>query len=144
MKYLAGAACTSLVATAASFPLTAYYFNQIPITGIISNIAITTIASAVLMLSMLWWAISPLENIQEFVTRILDWMLKLMNSITEYISSLDFSTLEWKASALDTMLAYALITAIWMTLESPTKKRWYCLAVTANVFGIVLVLEAFL
>ena len=31
-----------------------------------------------------------------------------------------------------------------MTLESPTKKRWYGLAVTANVFGIVLVLEAFL
>lgn len=144
MKYLAGAACTSLVATATSFPLTAYYFNQIPITGIISNIAVTTIASAVLMLSMLWWAISPLGNIQEFVTRILDWMLKLMNSITEYISSLDFSTLEWKASALDTVLAYALITAIWMTLESPTKKRWYGLAVTANVFGIVLVLEAVL
>lgn len=94
------------------------------------------------MLSMLWWAISPLGNIQEFVTRILDWMLKLMNSITEYISSLNFSVLEWKASALDALLAYALITAAWMTLENPTKKRWYGLAITANVFGIVLVFEA--
>lgn len=142
LKYLAASACTSCVATIASFPLTAYYFNQLPITGIISNIAITAIASAVLPMSMIWWASYAWKGFQDIATAVLDWMIRLMNNITEYMSSLNFSTIEWKASAVDAAMAYAVISAAWMTMERPTKKRWYGLAITANLFGMVLVLEA--
>lgn len=144
LKYLAGSACTSCVATVASFPLTAYYFNQLPITGIISNIAVTAIASAVLPVSMIWWGASVWKDFQSIVTAVLDWMAGLMNYITGYMSALDFSTVEWKASLVDVAMAYAVIASVWMTMERPTRKRWYGLAITANLFGLVLIAEALL
>ena len=90
-------------------PLVAYYFHQLPLLSILTNLIITILAPIIIGGSMIWWALAIIPSVQALITPLLLKTAGLMNNLTEAISSLSYSTAEWHPNIIGVILFYVLI-----------------------------------
>lgn len=114
-------------------PLVAHHFGNIPILSIISNLAILPFVYLLMWGSILWWAFLWLPSINAMLTELLNWTATTMNSITETIATLPFSTIEWHPDALVTILCYTALLILTLGLQkySPTTQS----PINNNIFS---------
>lgn len=98
-------------------PLVAHHFGNIPILSIISNLAILPFVYLLMWGSILWWAFLWSPSINAVLTELLNWTATTMNSITETIATLPFSTIEWHPDALVTILCYTALLILTLGLQ---------------------------
>ena len=102
-------ALISLVCSVITMPLVAYYFGMIPTLSILSNILVAPMSAGILLLSALWWLFSPVSMLQGFVGEALLSVATVMNDTARWVSSLDWSVVEWHPSVVVVCMAYALL-----------------------------------
>ena len=114
-------------------PLVAHHFGNIPILSIISNLAILPFVYLLMWGSILWWAFLWSPSINAVLTELLNWTATTMNSITETIATLPFSTIEWHPDALVTILCYTALLILTLGLQkySPTTQS----PINNNIFS---------
>ena len=83
--------------------------------------------------SILWWAFLWSPSINAVLTELLNWTATTMNSITETIATLPFSTIEWHPDALVTILCYTALLILTLGLQkySPTTQS----PINNNIFS---------
>ncbi len=107
----------SAVCSIATAPLVAYNFGIIPLLSILTNLAIYPFAFAIIAIALLWWIFLWQEEINSTLTDILIHLTSYMNSITEWVSSLPFSSFEWHPSIVGVACSYLLLLLIHMLLS---------------------------
>ena len=84
----------TLIAQAATLPLTIMIFNRFPIYFIVSNIIIVPLASLIVISGCLVWITYPVSPVSGFLTSILNRLTGLTEFIAGKTASLPYSTLE--------------------------------------------------
>jgi len=87
-------AAITIIAQAATLPLTIMLFNRFPVWFILSNIIIVPVASLVIILGVLIPLTYHVHFLSVVIARLLDITTGLTQRLTEMISSLPFSTIE--------------------------------------------------
>lgn len=100
------------------------YFNQIPVYGLLSNIAII-LEAYLIVISLLFVSffgtIFPVLN--DFVIQILDYSATLMLHTTHYIAQLPNSVYELEISKQSTVIYYVLLLCLMLATNFNKKKR---------------------
>lgn len=107
--------CCTITCSLFTLPLVAYYFGYFPLLSLFSNILISLVASILLFLSALWWIFYFLPIIQEIIGHGMIFSASIMNSITDYISSIKWAVCDLKLNLLGVIMSYILlIFLLWM------------------------------
>lgn len=93
-------------------PLVAYYFHQIPLLSVFTNLVISILTPLIMTMSIFWWMLWPLQGVQHLVTGILVWLVSAMNVTTGFVASMQWSTIEWQPNLLAVILFYVLLWAV--------------------------------
>ena len=101
---------TSLSAQVATAPLVAYYFGQLPVWFLLTNLFVIPLATAVLTVAVVVMVLPSLGGV-------LLWLVGLMNSVVDTLSRLPFATVSGlHSSALQVALCYALLLLLYALL----------------------------
>ncbi|MDY0014977.1 MAG: ComEC/Rec2 family competence protein [Bacteroidales bacterium] len=93
-NYIFEIMAVSLVAQLLTFPLSMYYFHQFPNYFLLANIAIISFTPFVVGIGILCLSLSFWEFTYNYLSIVLNYMIKCMNYIVSFIESLPFSTLQ--------------------------------------------------
>lgn len=102
----------TLVCTLFTAPLVAYYFHQIPLLSVVSNLCITLLIPLVLTVASLWWMSCLAPLVQPALTAILMGLVGTMNSIVDFVASIPMTTISWQPNLLGIMLFYIILFSI--------------------------------
>lgn len=109
LNFIVGSAITSIVCYLFTLPLTTYYFGIIPLMSIFSNILISGLAFALMVVAVVWWMVCWLPQIQPLAGIILLSLAGLLNDVTAWISSMKWAVFEWQSNELGVILSYLLL-----------------------------------
>lgn len=84
----------SVAATLGTFPLTLFYFHQFPLLFVIANIVLVPLSGIVLFGGIIFILLTLLLRVPDFVVSILDFIIKVMNRITYFLSEIEMSTVQ--------------------------------------------------
>lgn len=105
---------STIICSAVTLPLVAYYFGTIPLLSIVSNLLAGFLATALLFLAALWWLLMFCHSIQPMAGRLLMHTSALITGMTDYIASIDWATIEWHPNKKGVALCYLSMTAIYL------------------------------
>lgn len=86
--------CVSIAAQVATFPLGLFYFHQFPNYFLLSNLFVIPLSFVVLILGVAVLAFYFFQPLAVLLGSLLEWLIKIMNSIVFGVDSLPFSHLE--------------------------------------------------
>lgn len=110
----------SLISTLFTAPLVAYHFGHVSTLALLSNLLLFPFVHLLMFASILWWAFLWCPPISDLLTLLLNWTATTMNTISETIASIPFSTIEWHPNLATTLLCYTALLAL--TYFIKTKK----------------------
>lgn len=99
----------SLISTLFTAPLVAYHFGHVSTLALLSNLLLFPFVYLLMFASILWWAFLWCPPISDLLTLLLNWTATTMNTISETIASIPFSTMEWHPNLATTLLCYAIL-----------------------------------
>ena len=99
----------SLISTLFTAPLVAYHFGHVSTLALLSNLLLFPFVYLLMFASILWWAFLWCPPISDLLTTLLNWTATTMNTISETIASIPFSTMEWHPNLATTLLCYAIL-----------------------------------
>ena len=102
----------SLISTIFTAPLVAHYFGRAALISPISNLVLFGFVYLLMWTSILWWGFLWCEPINSLLTYLLKWTATAMTSITEWLASLPFASIEWHPSTIITALCYVVLLAL--------------------------------
>ena len=111
-----GIVVITIVCSIFTAPLCAFYFGQIPVLGILSNLAITLLATLILMISAVGGLTCLVCGSLGIVSDVLIWLASQMNVVVGWVASLDFAVIEWRPNLLGVMLSYVVLTCVLLML----------------------------
>ncbi|MFN6039839.1 MAG: ComEC/Rec2 family competence protein, partial [Bacteroidota bacterium] len=77
----------SLAAQLTTFPITIYYFNNLSLIFIISNLIVIPLSTTIMYGGMLLLVLSPFQKITEIISSTLGFLVNFMNKITYHLSA---------------------------------------------------------
>ena len=110
----------SLISTLFTAPLVAYHFGHVSTLALLSNLLLFPFVYLLMFASILWWVFLWCPPISDLLTTLLNWTATTMNTISETIASIPFSTIEWHPNLATTLLCYTALLAL--TYFIKTKK----------------------
>lgn len=98
----------SLTCTLFTFPVVAYHFGQIPLYSIISNLAVSLIATLIMWGAVLWWIFVWCQPVLSFLTKVLDYLAQAMVWVADKVAAMPMSTIVYKPNILEVAVLYAI------------------------------------
>jgi len=89
LRYYWQLVCVSLAAQLGVLPLSLYYFHQFPGLFLVANLVVLPFLGFILMYGILILSLSALNLLPDFLIKIYDFTLQLLNSFIELISQAD-------------------------------------------------------
>lgn len=93
-------------------PLVAYYFHQIPLLSVVSNLVLTVLVPLVMLTASVWWMMLIVPSIQVVVTSCLVFLVSVMNSVVSGVASVEWATVSWRPNLLGLILFYILLCSL--------------------------------
>lgn len=134
LKWLIQLVTVSIAAQVGTFPLVIYYFGSFPIYFLLTNLIVIPAATLILYLSVLFFVLSFLPFVQQYVAYLLVTLVDWMNASIVYINHLPASTLAQLApSVMNILLIYLVIFSIYAFLlrHTPARLKFVLLSVLA-------------
>lgn len=130
----------SLVAQFLTFPLSMYYFHQFPNYFLFANIAVITFTPFIVGAGILCLVFSFWGWAYDYLSIILNYMIKIMNSVVSFIEKLPFSTFQnISINSFQLFLLYILILCFASALLYKKKIYVFVLLICLNlIVGIGL------
>ena len=88
LRFFYNAISLSFSAQLGTLPLVLYYFGAFPVYFLLANIVVTPLVLCVLLFTLLALALSCLSLLTGYLLFPLDWSVRLLNAIMEWVSSL--------------------------------------------------------
>ena len=126
----------TIICTLSTFPLVAYYFGQVPLFSLLSNVVATLLAYGIMAFSVLFWVFSFWQGAQIFIASILNVLAKGMDSLTMFISSLPHSTLSFRPNVIEVILLYIAIISLFLYIKKRTARPVIVLLVSIILFSL--------
>lgn len=104
-----GLVSSTIVCTLFTLPLVTYYFGYIPLLSVLSNLVVPFLAIIMMYIAIIWWILTPLPLVQDFVGDALTVTVRLMNQFTQWISSMDWAILPFRSTLFGAILEYFLL-----------------------------------
>lgn len=101
------------------FPVIVFYFGQLPLYFILSNVAIALLTPMIFVGGLL----TLLPLIGDASGMLLDWLLTLFRLVVQYVAQLPYSTIELTFDSMTTIALLAMILMIGNILRSPALQR---------------------
>ena len=136
LRFLIFVVVISLVCTLSTFPLVAYYFGQVPLLSLFSNVFATLLAYGIMFFSVLFWLFSFWHGAQTFIASILNLLAKGMETLTSFISSIPHSTLSFRPTIFEVILLYVAIVSLFLYMKKRTARPIIVLLATIILFSI--------
>ena len=136
LRFLVLIVVITLVCTLSTFPLVAYYFGQVPLFSLLSNVVATLLAYGIMAFSILFWVFSFWQGAQIFIASILNVLAKGMDSLTSFISSLPHSTLSFHPNFFEVILLYVVIISLFLYIKKRTARPVIVLLVSIILFSL--------
>ena len=93
-RFLWSCIAVSAAAQLGTLPLVLYYFHELPLLGLLTNLIVVPLLPVLLVLGFLWLALSAAGTAPTLLTRCLDGMTGGMERLTREISALDFASIQ--------------------------------------------------
>ena len=103
-SYISSICSVTIAAQVGTLPLTIYYFHQLPLLGVFTNFIIIPLLPYIIILSIFAIAL-PLS----WVCISADYALKFVNYISDFVSSLPYSSLSLYIDSYDIILCFVVI-----------------------------------
>ena len=136
LRFLVLVVVITLVCTLSTLPLVAYYFGQVPLLSLFSNVFATLLAYGIMFFSVLFWLFSFWHGAQTFIASILNLLAKGMETLTSFISSIPHSTLSFRPTILEVILLYVAIVNLFLYIKKRTAQPIIVLLVSIILFSI--------
>lgn len=111
--YLWGATVVSLVAQVGTAPLVAYYFGRFPCYFLLSNYIVVPCASVIIYGALAVLFTVPLPMVNAFLAKALAQVAVFLNDSVVWVASLPWASVETSISAMQAMMFYAVIVAVY-------------------------------
>jgi competence protein ComEC len=116
----------SISAQIGTFPVVIYYFHHFPSWFWLTNIIILPLVALVIYLAILLFILSPIPQVALFVSKFLNLVLMLINSIAHTVNQIPFSLIDGIYNSLtETIMLYAIIISLSIYIIS--KNKFYLL-----------------
>lgn len=126
----------TLICILSTLPLVAYYFGQVPLLSLFSNVFATLLAYGIMFFSVLFWLFSFWHGAQTLIASILNLLAKGMETLTSFISSIPHSTLSFRPTILEAILLYVAIISLFLYMKKRTARPIIVLLATIIFFSI--------
>lgn len=135
----------SIGATLGTLPLTIYYFNYFPISGLFSSIVVVFFAGIILYVGVAfllsYWLslLFPwMDNILSLIGKVLDLVISLLVNVVEFFHALPFGLIEnIFLSAIGVACLYLIVVSLRMLLSGSRKKVFlYGLIIPLMIFSL--------
>ena len=136
LRFFVGIILITIVCTLSTFPLVAYYFGQVPLFSLLSNVVATLLAYGIMAFSVLFWIFSFWQEAQIFIASILNVLAKGMDSLTTFISSLPHSALPFRPNVIEVILLYVSIVSLFLYIKKRTARPVIVLLVSIILFSL--------
>lgn len=132
--------CVSIAAQLATFPLSLYYFHQFPNGFLIANILVIPLAAVALYAGVLLFFVSSIAFIGEWLAKIVEWLIVVVNSIVDFMANLPYSTINNVVIGnYEVIFIYISIIVLLFYFSTHTIKALYvCLVSIVFVFSFQL------
>lgn len=108
---------STIICNAFTLPLVAYYFGTIPLLPIASNLLAGVLSMILLFLAALWWLFALCHSIQQLTGTLLMHTSALLTGMTNYITFVDWATIEWHPNKTGVALCYLLLITMYIFLR---------------------------
>jgi competence protein ComEC len=119
LKFFWSLFCVSLAAQIATFPLTAFYFNQFPTFFWLSNIVVIPVVIVLIPLGITLLIVSKVHFLSVAVAFFIKWLIAGVYFLLQFIESLPFSTIDISLSPVDLVLFIFFLFSVFIFLKSP-------------------------
>jgi competence protein ComEC len=130
----------SFAAQLITFPLCLYYFHQFPNYFWLTNIVVIPVVWVIMVITILFFCALPFGPLAEVVSTCLDWSLKLMNFLVDYITKLPYAVITNIKFELYHLALFSSFVFLMCFLEYTGKKK-YLIPLTELVVLLLLVFE---
>ena len=120
LKFFWNLLCVSLAAQIATFPLSAYYFNQFPVYFGLTNLIVIPAAMALIPLGIALLIFSKIPFLTLGIAFCIKWIIKLVYGLLQWIESLPYSTLDFSIHPIELLF---LISFVFFTFYFIKNKR---------------------
>ena len=118
----------TLSCTLFTAPLVAYHFGTLPVYSLVTNLVVPPIVTLLMYATVLWLLLGFWPAAQAVLGHLLDRLVSLQNQVVETIAAWPASTIEFRPTALVTVLLYlALFGLVWFlfrVLGKNTPSAW--------------------
>lgn len=118
----------TLSCTLFTSPLVAYHFGTLPVYSLVTNLVVPPIVTLLMYATVLWLLLAFWPAAQAVLGHLLDRLVSLQNQVVETIAAWPASTIEFRPTALVTVLLYlALFGLVWFlfrVLGKNTPSAW--------------------
>lgn len=132
--------CVSVAAQLATFPLSIYYFNQIPSLFMVTNLVVIPLATLILYFGVAWVVLLWLPIISDILRWITVFLAWSMNGFVETINTIPFSKLDGLyLSSLSALLLYLILALLSAFLIKPGRTNLRFLGLTVVFFAALFI-----
>jgi len=129
----------TLAAQILTFPICIYYFHQLPLLFLITNVVALPLSTIILFAEIFLMAFGWIPYLGNYLGKIIYWFTWLMNKCIFKISSLPFSVVDnLSISLLSTCLLYLFVLFVCAWLMNKNKRLLYFSMVSLLFFAILL------
>lgn len=139
-RWLVSPVLITFSATLFTFPLVAFYFGQVPLLSMVSNLLVAWLATALMWLAVGWWVLHPLAAVGNVLAAGLVLVSRGMEGVAALVASLRWAVLDYRPTAAEVGLVYVLLAAgVWFVRKREARALQLGLAATAAVFILRIV-----
>ena len=129
----------SLVCNIITMPLVSYYFHQIPLLSVFSNLTTTILVTILIPTTCIWWLFLWNKTICGTLTAIILHCSSHIRRIAHFFAEQPSSTYQCQPSILDVVMAYLFITTIAIWLKNNNSKNTISM-LTASILWMATVI----
>ncbi len=115
--------CISVTCTLFTFPVVAYHFGKVPLYSILSNLAVSVIATLFMWAAVLWWIFSWWTIVCGWLTTLINWLTKAMVLVADKVSGLPGAVVNYRPNIWEVVIIYVIISSLLFFVYN--KKRKY-------------------
>ena len=138
-KFLFDTVCVALVCSLMTFPLVAYYFGQVPLLGVVTNLAVSLLVPLLMFGALAWWLLYLLGIKWLLLAGGLAFLAEVMNDVVRVVGSLPFATFTYRPTGVQVAVLYVLLPCVlvfWRT-RKPSMLKASLLSLMALAVCIV-------
>lgn len=125
LKYFWELTTVSLAAQLAVLPLSAYYFHQLPVYFLVSNLLLIPLAFAIVFAGILFFVSTAVPFLSVMIAKPLIYLTRMAGFIVQSISDMPFSTLQGiQLSDFELVIWYGILLSSVIFLKTRNRLAW--------------------